>query len=521
MLITPKSERKNAADFPPVQRPPVHSGKLKILLIKPDVGELSVGFTSLARVPPLDLLMVAASADGHEMLILDNRLEEDGVLEARLDEFEPHVVGVTAYSAEAESTKEICQQVRALRPDVPIIQGGYHAAMAPEDAMDEPTVDFLVMGEAEAILSPLLDAMQAGHGFESVQGIAYRSGEQLVFTEAPLPIMDLDTLPFPDWNLVSEYQHEYYLNVMGMVATVESTRGCPFDCSFCSVWVFNNRGYRKKSPERILEELDRLPEGVEVAAFVDDEFWVDAPRSLELADLLRQQPDDWRGKNWRYWAQVRTGDIARRPELVEKWAEVGMKVLLLGIESIKNSELKDLHNKRSNIEQAITALGTMKEHGIEAWGCFIVNPEWIEEDFIELEGFVRDHEIAFPQYTVLTPLPGTPLTDGLIESGQLIPENLKSQLLDFLHASTKTTLPLDKFYERLASLYRTTGIRSSASLYRRMVRNGVLSREWLQTDMGRRVRAFFEDLCKVDTYTYAHKLLGDDVTAHLDPTAGK
>ena len=520
MLLTPKSERKNAADYGPVERPGIGADVLRILLVKPDVGEMSVGFTSLARVPPLDLLMVAASAHGHEIQIVDIRLEEEEVLAARLDEFDPHVVGLTAYSAEAESTKEISRLVRSLRPDTAIIQGGYHAAMAPEDAMDEPTVDFLVMGEAESILMPLLDALKAGHGFENVQGIAYRSGDQLVFTEAPLPIMDLDTLPFPDWNLVSQYQDQYYLNVMGVVATVESTRGCPFDCSFCSVWVFNNRGYRKKSPERVLQELDRLPEGVEVAAFVDDEFWVDAPRSLELAELLRQQPDDWRGKNWRFWAQVRTGDIARRPELVIDWAEVGMKVLLLGIESVKNSELKELHNKRSNIEQAITALEVMKEHGVEAWGCFIVNPEWEEEDFIELESFVRDHEIAFPQYTVLTPLPGTPLTNGLIESGQLVPEDLKSQLLDFLHASTRTTLPLSKFYERMASLYRTTGVRSSASLYRRMVRNGVLSREWLQTDMGRRVRAFFEDLCEVDTYTYAHRLLGDDLNAVTDPAGG-
>ena len=71
----------------------------------------------------------------------------------------------------------------------------------------------------------------------------------------------------------------------------------------------------------------------------------------------------------------------------------------------------------------------------------------------------------------------------------------------------------------MASLYRTTGVRSSAALYRRMVRNGVLSREWLQTDMGRRVRAFFEDLCKVDTYTYAHRLLGEDLNADTDPVA--
>jgi radical SAM superfamily enzyme YgiQ (UPF0313 family) len=519
MLLTPKSERKSAADYAPIARPGIGADVLKILLIKPDVGEVSVGFTSLARVPPLDLLMVAASVEGHEMQILDLRLEEDEVLLSKLNDFDPHVVGVTAYSAEAESTKEICRQVREARPNIPIIQGGYHAAMAPEDAMDESAVDFVVMGEAESILAPLLNALQAGRGFEDVPGIAYRSDGELVFTESPLPIMDLDTLPFPDWSLVAGYQHEYYLNVMGVVATVESTRGCPFDCSFCSVWVFNNRGYRKKSPARVLQELDRLPQGVEVAAFVDDEFWVDAPRSLELAELLHRQPNDWRGKEWRFWAQARTGDIARRPELVEKWAEVGMKVLLLGIESVKNSELKDLHHKRSDIEQAITALETIRTHGIEAWGCFIVNPEWEEEDFIELEDFVREQEIAFPQFTVLTPLPGTSLTNGLIKTGKLIPENLKSQLLDFLHASTTTKLPLSKFYERMASLYRTTGVRSSAALYRRMVRNGVLSREWLQTDMGRRVRAFFEDLCKVDTYTYAHRLLGDDLNADTDPAA--
>ena len=161
MLLTPKSERKSAADFAPIERPGIGADVLKILLIKPDVGEVSVGFTSLARVPPLDLLMVAASAEGHEIQILDLRLEEDEVLLSQLNDFDPHVVGVTAYSAEAESTKDICRQIRQARPDMPIVQGGYHAAMAPEDAMDESAVDFLVMGEAETILAPLLKALQA------------------------------------------------------------------------------------------------------------------------------------------------------------------------------------------------------------------------------------------------------------------------------------------------------------------------------------------------------------------------
>lgn len=511
MLIKSIADRSAATDAPMIIREPVVADQVKILLVKPDISGFCVGFTSLARVPPLDLLMVAASAPGHDVRIVDMRLEKDEEFEKLVEDFDPHILGVTAYTAEAESTKKLCRRARAIRPEMPIVQGGYHAAMAPDDAMDEPSVDFLVVGEAESTFAPLIDAICAGRGFEAVQGIAYRSDGGLVFTVTAPQIKDLDTLPFADWSLIDHYPQQYYLNVMGIVGTVETTRGCPYDCSFCSVWVFNERRYRKKSPQRVLEELNRLPDGIDVAAFVDDEFWVDEKRAIEMADLIISQPEDWRGKNWRYWAQVRTSDITRRPMLVEKWADAGLKVLLLGIESVKDSELEHLHNKRNKVNHAVEALKIMREHGVEAWGCFIVNPEWEVDDFIELEDFVRDHEIAFPQYTVLTPLPGTPLTDGMIAAGVLDISKLESQLLDFLHATTRTRLPLSIFYERMASLYETTGMRGSLAVYKRAIRNGVMSREWLQTEMGRRVRRFFAELCDVDGYIKAHELLGQNV----------
>jgi radical SAM superfamily enzyme YgiQ (UPF0313 family) len=512
MLIKSIAERTMAADAPPLTRTPQDVDRLRILLVKPDISGICVGFTSLARVPPLDLLMVAASAPGHDVRIIDMRLEEHDDFEKLIEEYDPHVLGLTAYTAEAVSTKELCLRARAIRPELTIVQGGYHAAMAPDDAMDESSVDLLVLGEAESTFAPLLEAIRAGAGFESVQGIAYLSGGELVFTETVPQIKDLDTLPFADWSLVEHYPKQYYLNVMGIVGTVETTRGCPYDCSFCSVWVFNERRYRKKSPERVLEELNRLPDGIDVAAFVDDEFWVDEKRAIEMADLIISQPEDWRGKDWRYWAQVRTSDITRRPALVEKWADAGLKVLLLGIESIKDIELDRLHNKRNKVTHAVQALAIMREHGVEAWGCFIVNPEWEKKDFLELEDFVRHHEIAFPQFTVLTPLPGTPLTDGMIAAGILDIAKLESQLLDFLHATTRTRLPLMDFYERMASLYETTGMRGSLSVYKRAIRNGVMSREWLQTEMGRRVRRFFAELCEVDGYLRAHELLGHEVS---------
>ena len=512
MIISSKADRKKAKDFAPLVRDPIRAGRMRILLVKPDISDTCVGFTSLARVPPLDLLMVAASAPGHEVGILDMRLEPDGEFERALVEFSPDLLGVTAYTAEAESTKDLCRRAKAAMPGLTIVQGGYHAAMAAEDAMAEPSVDFGVVGEAESTFGPLLEALQRGSGFEDVLGIAYRSDGELVFTPGAPQIQDLDELPFPDWSLVSSYQSQYYLNVMGNVGSIETTRGCPYDCSFCSVWVFNARRYRKKSPERVMAELERLPQGVDVCAFVDDEFWVDEKRAIELADMIIAKPDGWVGKGLRYWAQVRTNDITRRPNLVARWATAGLKVLLLGIESVKDSELANLHNKRNKVSHAVEAMQIMRQHGVEAWGCFIINPEWEVQDFIQLEDFVREHEIAFPQYTVLTPLPGTPLTEGMVASGLLDISKLPSQLLDFLHATTATRLPLHKFYECMASLYGATGMMGSMSLYKRAVRNGVMSRDWLRTDIGRRVHKFFSELCNAEGYLQAHRLVGQEIS---------
>lgn len=486
--------------------------KLRILLVKPDISHISVGFTSLARVAPLDLMMVAASVPRHVCRILDLRLEKKPTaLESELADFRPDIVGVTAYSAESQEAKELCRRVKTALPEAVTVMGGYHATMATEDVLREPAVDFVVIGEGEETFPELLEALQRGEGLERVKGIAYRREGAVVHTPPRPQIQDLDRLPFPDWELVSRYQSRYYLNVMGVMASVETTRGCPFDCHFCSVWVFNRRRYRKKSPARVLKELKRLPQKVDVIAFVDDEFWADARRALEIAELILAEPEGSPLRSRKYWAQVRTSDIARHPELVERWARAGLKVLLLGIESHKDAELEELHHKRNKVQTAIEALEIMRRHGVEAWGCFIVNPEWREEDFEELIRFVRQNEIAFPQFTVLTPLPGTVLTERLVREGVLDVTQFPFQLLDFLHSAVKTSLPLRRFYELLARLYRETSMASNLALYKRAVRNGVLNRAWLKSPMGRQVTGFLKQLTNVEAYLKAHRLLGQEV----------
>jgi len=488
-------------------------GRLKILLVKPDISDFSIGFTALARTPPLELLTVAASAADHDCRIIDMRLEKDSAFERELADFRPDLIGLTAYTAEAEAAKGLAFRAKMVFPDVPIVWGGYHATMCLDDVLDEPSVDFAVLGEGEITFPELVRAIAGGGPFGAIPGIAFREGSRRVITPARAQVCDLDTLPFPDWGLVARYHPHYYLGVMGVVGGIETTRGCPYDCDFCSVWVFNRRRYRKKSPARVIAELERLPDGIEVVAFVDDEFWVDTDRSLEIAARVSERNRlGWKGRGWKYWAQVRTSDITRQPELVEQWAKAGMRILLLGIESHKDQEIKELHHKCTTTGQAIQALQTMRQHGVEAWGCFIINPEWEERDFDDLAAFVNENEIAFPQYTVLTPLPGTMLTNRLVDAGKVRASDIPHSLLDFLHVTyPKPRLPLRRFYELLADLYGKTSMGANLRTYRRLVRNGVIARDWLRSEMGRRVAEFLGQLTNAEAYLKAHRVLGENV----------
>jgi radical SAM superfamily enzyme YgiQ (UPF0313 family) len=382
--------------------------------------------------------------------------------------------------------------------------------MALDDVLDEPAVDFAVRGEAEVTFPALVRAIARGGPFDSIPGIAFRQNGHKVVNPDREQIEDLDALPLPDWGLVARYQPHYYLGVMGTVGCVETARGCPYNCDFCSVWRFHRRRYRKKSPARVIDELERLPDGVQVVAFVDDEFWVDTYRSLEIATRISEQNlAGWKGSDWNYWAQVRTSDIVRRPQLVERWADVGLKVLLLGIESHKDWEIQELHRKGTSVSDAVGALAIMRKHAVEAWGCFIVNPDWEECDFDDLKRFVNEQGVAFPQFTVPTPLPGTVLTDRLQRDG-VERSDIPHSLLDFLHVTyPKPRLPLRRFYELMATLYRETGV-AIPSVFRRLLRNGVIPEGWLRSEMGRQVVGLFSQVGKAEAYLKAHRLLGEE-----------
>ena len=479
---------------------------MRILLVQPGKPLRAMGMPCL--VAPLGLLMVASSVPNHTCRVFDMRLEEDGAFERTLVRFRPYIVCLTALSVEAEVTKALAQRAKCVLPEATVVWGGYHATLATEDALSEPGVDIVVCGEGEKTFPELVEAIARGGPYDGVAGITFRRDGEIVRTPPRPLIKSLDTLPFPPWELVSRYWPHYHLGLMGGPAgLVETSRGCPNRCIFCSVPKFHGGKYRVKSPARVIAELKRLPRQIRFVAFVDDNFFAGRRRALEIArQISNLNRRHWRGERWRYWAQASPRDIAEQPSLVEQWSGIGLNMLLVGIESLDEEEVVR-HGKRATVVQAREALEIMRGYGVEAWACFIVDPKtWGEENFDALKEFLLQEKVAVLQLTFLTALPGTELSRRLLARG-LRPSQV-FPLADFLHLprGLRTRLGRKRLFERMAEMYRATGLHSLES-YHRLVRAGVIDRGWLRSEAGRQAMMVFAQLCDWKEYVKAHRLV--------------
>ena len=452
---------------------------MKVLLVQPGESQGSVGFRKLARPEPLALeILAAALLDEHEVRIADLRVDPD--LKRALRDFQPDVVGVTGYTVDVPDMLWICQQVKEESPQITTVVGGYHATLCPQD-FNCAWVDVIVAGEGEETLPELVRALERGEDLRAVPGLILRDDGGQVAT-GPRPLLtDLDTSPLPARELTAAYRDQYHFQFWPSHAAMETARGCPYRCKFCSVWVFHRKRCRFKSPERVLEELRTLTG--DIICFVDDNFFQRLPRAERIADMIRSE-----GLKFKYWIQARSDSIVRRPDLVEKWASIGLSTVLVGFEKYREDELDDL-NKRSSVHTNEEAARILRANGVDIWGAFIVDPQWGRPDFDALIEYVRRLKISFPQFTVLTPLPGT---DFFREKFQELTTR-NYELFDFLHSVLPTRLPIQEFYENMARLYASTTM--SLSDLKERIRTGRI-----QVASLRRVKDLLAEVTNPESY---------------------
>ena len=412
---------------------------MKILLIEPAKAPITLGGEDFTIYEPLALEYVAAGVAGdHDVKILDLRLEDNlpGILQA----FTPDIVGITAYTAHVNTVRGLFDKVKAWNPKVLTVVGGHHATIAPED-FARPSIDLVVMGEGVFCFRDVVERFEKGQGFDGVPGIAFQRSGKLVKVDQ-VPATDLDVFPFPARDLTAEYRKHYYAEWMKPLASIRTSKGCPFRCSFCALWKIAGGRYLRRDPAKIVEELAQINE--EYVFFADDESLVDVKRMKTLARLIKEA-----GLRKTYFLYGRSDTITKNPDLLEIWKEAGLRRVFVGFEFFREQDLEFIR-KGSTLDDNKQAARILQDLDIEIYASFIVRPEFTRPDFSAFHQYCRELELTFASFAVLTPLPGT---DFFAEvEDQLTTRNY--DFYDFVHTVLPTELPLKEFYREYSNLYR-------------------------------------------------------------------
>lgn len=376
---------------------------MKVLLaVPPGRGE-----DELIVVPPLGLLYLAGALEqaGHSVEILDafaERLNWDS-FEARVKASKPDVIGIGGMTPVWDLSRKALKVLRSLAPI--ILAGGPHVTMrGPDILKDEPNIDYAVMGEGEETIVELIAALERGADPTGIPGVVSRKGEG----PSRRPTMNLDDLPRPARHLLKTQLYRYPLLGAGAVATLFTSRGCPYGCIFCDKSVFGSRP-RMHCAERVLSEIESIvcAEKVNSIIIYDDLFTLSRDRVIEICRGIVE-----RGLKVRWKCEGRVDGVD--PEMLEWMRRAGAKVLAYGIETISESGLKFLR-KGIEADKIAYALRLTKDAGIDTLGYFLLGiPGERWDDAMETVRFACRYGVTWAQFSVLAPVPGTPLW-GLAE----------------------------------------------------------------------------------------------------------
>ncbi|RLD43869.1 MAG: radical SAM protein [Bacteroidetes bacterium] len=345
----------------------------KLLLINP-VSEFRRGFlrSESAKFPPLVYgILAALTPDNWEIEILDENFDEFTFQEADL-------VGLTAYTSSIYRAYEIAAVYR--KKNIPVVIGGVHVSMMPKEAIQY--ADSVVVGEAESVWKNVIADFENG----KLQQFYY--GTRL----------SLDQIPKAKHEL---FHKDYF------IGSIMTTRGCPFDCSFCTVTAFNGSKYRMRPVENVLDELETIPQ--ENFFFIDDNIIGYSKQSRDHAKAIFQGMID-RGIKKKWWSQASL-NFADDPDLLKLAFESGCRMIFIGIESEKTEGLEST-NKKLNLKIGVdkyeTAFKRIHDAGIAILGSFIFGLETdTTRDLINRKDYIINSSIDCYQAAILTPMPGT------------------------------------------------------------------------------------------------------------------
>lgn len=404
--------------------------------------------------PPLGLLSLSASIrhdrPQHQVVVVDAFCRDMGIPELlqAVERERPDILGLNCSTHTFQETIEFMRLASEALPDAWMILGGYHATFTAEHILRSyPFIDFIIKGEGEKALVQLLDRLESEQDPEDVDGISYLRGDE--FMDRPLALIDdLDALPPLDRSELGDleygYVHQGIPLTFGRFTTMVSSRGCPYDCRYCSCASFSLRRWRSRSPESVVDELESLnKDGYKSVVFVDDNFTQRKDRAMKVCDLILE-----RGIDMSLYCEGRVNNASK--ELLGRMKEAGFDVIFFGSESASTHVL-EFYNKKVLPEQITEAVQNAKDVGMMVITSFIMGaPVETEDDLQRTVDFIRDLRPHAVEINILDYLVGTKLWQEKEDAGDLSPEDWKTnhRAYEYPGSLSKETLQsyVDKGY---------------------------------------------------------------------------
>jgi len=361
---------------------------------------------SIFRFPPLGLGYIASylKRQGISIELVDCTFLSEAAALEKIRLSRPDIVGIQIMFSMKEKA---LRMARALRREVTLlVAGGPLPTSNPVEFLD--SFDVVVIGEGEQTILELVEAVQGKGGYENIRGIALKQKGQIAVTAARGFIEDLDAIPFPARDMFDNDSYKkYYLKRFGYSTTsVLTSRGCPFQCDFCSRPVFGNR-FRSRSADNVADEVSVVHElGYGRIWFADDCFTLIRKRLVDICqELIRRRVD----VGWECLSRVDTVDS----EVAEKMKRAGCVRVFFGIESGNDSILK-IMRKQATTKQAEDAVNVFKRAGIQVGAFFIVGyPGENDRTILDTVRFASSLPLDYLSFTFPYPIPGTPLFSRL------------------------------------------------------------------------------------------------------------
>src|SRR5687767_7489338 len=408
-------------------------GAMRILLLSmPDSFEHTPAMA--IRMPNGALASLAGNVDAHhEVAIADLVLAQSSVrrtVEMLMDRLRPDLVGLSVMTFQRGTARRLIALIRSLKPDVRIIVGGYDPSLAPEAWIDPALgVDAIVRGEGDVTFRELVRAYEQRTPLSSIAGLWFRDGA--VMRKTPRrEVARLDRGEIRPPRRTARVLSGY--TMMGRQAeVVETSRGCTFDCSFCSIIEMRGRNFHRFPIERVIEDIaDANARGARSIFLVDDNITLDIERFEALCEAIIRAGLH----RIDYLVQGMTAPIAARgATLAPLMRRAGFRYVFLGIENVLEDDLAFLKARAKNsrlradgrVNSALAAVNVLRRHGLIVVGGLIVgNPDDRRESVAANLEFAKEH-VDWPYIQHPTPYPGTPMTREFEQRGMAVNSRLE------------------------------------------------------------------------------------------------